>query len=208
MSIQSSINSLLGTSAVLARLAQPNINAKLLAKEKEETAAAYEASQRTAEEEAAGDPQKMLDILKGQAAFDESYLKDLKNLHEMSPGNTKLKEKYENEFLDRTGKLISKGNDVRSQLFAKGQSIAERNEGINTQLAANQKSMDDIALREKWGASGIDDVNAKQSLAQSNKSLLGAQSKLMAEKSALSDLADKYNTYSDQILGLAQRGLM
>ena len=94
MSIQSSINSLLATSAVLTKLAQPNINAKIIAKEKGEERDAYTKQVRDRLNEEGLQPDRMLNLLSGELAYDEDYINQLQALHEMSPGNEKISNQY------------------------------------------------------------------------------------------------------------------
>ena len=97
MSIQSSINSLLATSAALTKLAQPNINAQYIAREKKEARDAYIKLDREYIEEKREEglaPDKLLNMLSGELAYDDDYLNQLQALHEMSPGNKSITNKY------------------------------------------------------------------------------------------------------------------
>lgn len=192
MSIQSSINSLLATSAVLTKLAQPNINAQYLAKEKGQERDAYTKQVRDRLQEEGLQPDKMLNLLSGELAYDEDYINQLQALHEMSPGNEKITNQY--------GRARAEASEYHAnQAKTLGDVVKSEGDYLNSREASNKELSDKYAFQKEFTGKG--DNTFERTLSE-------GQQQLMADRKMYDALKSKYQTYLNQALGMATRGVI
>lgn len=193
MSIQSSINSLLATSAVLTKLAQPNINAQYIAREKKEERDAFIKQDRDRIEKREGlAPDQLLNMLSGELAYDEDYLNQLQALHEMSPGNEKITNEYGMARADTSQYHAKQAQNFNDYINDEGQSLNNREKEI-------KGFSDKYAFKKEFTGKG--DNTFEQTLSE-------GQQQLLADRKMYDALKNKYQTYRNQALGMATRGVI